>query len=263
MSQTVINFTHIVDGIPTNATSVKFSDPTATFGLQRKDTLAILIPAGTALTRTGVGQYAYSLDDPDSDLTYRYYLEIVYGSQTSYIERETSIGQAAQLEIATRYCTFAGMRALYGSSNLRKWAAVDGTENQIAIVEAITAAMEQADAYVDGLLMNGPYNIPFTAPIPPIIANCANNLAAVLLHESQGVTDTDPTLEVVGRYSKQRQMAMRTLARIKAGYIDVVNADGSQIDDRATGNYPEAGVDPDYSALGIPIEVPYNVLRFY
>ena len=79
---TVIPFTWTVGGTPTNATSVKFSDPTDTYGLIRTDTSAIVIANDVSMTNTGPGVYSYTFTDPASNLDYDYWLEVVYGLNT-------------------------------------------------------------------------------------------------------------------------------------------------------------------------------------
>lgn len=274
MSVTEIDFVHNAGTppVPTNATSVTFCDPTDTFGLQRKDNNAIVIPANTPLTRTGTGIYHYEFTDPASDLFYRYYLKVVWGSLTTFIERETSIEQAIPLEITGRYATYAGMKAKYGTSNLQRWASVDGSENQQAQIDAITAAMDAADNYIDSLLLGGPYIVPFTS-VPYVIKEVANVLAGVLLYDSQAISDTqsssDLGAEAVGRFKTQRQMAMRTLGRIKVGDIMLMDADNAPL--AHAERTPSAGIAPRLAYVnGEPVliedayeYIPENIFKFY
>lgn len=269
MSVTRIDFVHTVNGVATNANAVVLSDPTGTFGLQRKDNSSIVVPANTPLIRAGTGIYYYEFTDPAPDLTYRYYLRIEYGTLVTYRERETSLTPNEQLEIAGRYASYAGMRAKFGGTSLRKWAAVDGTENHSQIVETITAAIQSADTYVDDFLLGCPYDIPFVTAIPPTIRECANVLAGVLLYEAQGIVDSEAGQEAQGRFKVNRQMAMRTLARIKGGFISLTDATGNAISRGSA--VPEAGIEPccngylniNGQQVCIPCDLPPNLLKYY
>lgn len=81
---TLIPFTWTVDGTLTNATSVVMSDPTGTYGLKRTDTDEVLVVDGTALTNLSPGVYQYNLTDPESGLSYDYWIEVFYLGQTYY-----------------------------------------------------------------------------------------------------------------------------------------------------------------------------------
>lgn len=79
---TLITFPWTVDGVPTDAASVVFRDPTDTYGLKRSDTDEVLVPSGTSLSRDGPGLYSYFLSDPASNIYYDYWIEVVYQAQT-------------------------------------------------------------------------------------------------------------------------------------------------------------------------------------
>lgn len=91
-TQTKIKYAFKVDGVLTDATTVKLSDPTGTFGVKRKDTGATVVADGTSLTRTSLGVYEHTFTDPASGLTYEFWLEIVYGGKTRHIEYTKSGG---------------------------------------------------------------------------------------------------------------------------------------------------------------------------
>ena len=86
MSNTTINFTFTVGGVPTNATSVVLRDAAATFGVRRTDTLATVVAAGTAMTNVGTGVYAHAFTDPEPNLTYTYWVEAVYSGATHRLQ---------------------------------------------------------------------------------------------------------------------------------------------------------------------------------
>lgn len=91
-----------VDGVLTDMTSVKFSDPTGTFGVKRTDTGAIVVADGTDLDHDGTGLYSYTLVEPAAGLTYHYWIEFVFNGETYRIEKTATAGVAPD---ADSYCT--------------------------------------------------------------------------------------------------------------------------------------------------------------
>lgn len=73
-----------VDGVLTDPTSIVLSDSGATYGVQRTDTDALVVAAGTAMVKTSTGVYAYTFSDPAYGLTYRYSIKAVYDGETFY-----------------------------------------------------------------------------------------------------------------------------------------------------------------------------------
>ncbi len=82
-----ITFNFRVGGVLTDATSVVFADPAATYGVKRTDNDAVIVPSGTALTHNSTGVYSYTFADPAYDLTYEYWVKWVYAGSTQSIQR--------------------------------------------------------------------------------------------------------------------------------------------------------------------------------
>lgn len=74
-----------VDGVLTNVTSAKLSDPTGTYGIKRNDTDAVVVADGTVMTNSATGVYQYPFEDV-VDVAYTAYVEFVYGGATWHIE---------------------------------------------------------------------------------------------------------------------------------------------------------------------------------
>lgn len=74
-----------VEGVLTNVTTAKLSDPTGTFGVKRNDTSAVVVADGTNMTNSSTGVYQYSFDDV-AGVAYTAYVEIVYLGSTYYLE---------------------------------------------------------------------------------------------------------------------------------------------------------------------------------
>jgi hypothetical protein len=74
-----------VDGVLTNVTTAKMSDPTGTYGIKRNDTDAVVVADGTNMTNVSTGVYEYSFEDIQ-DIAYTAYVEFVYASSTFHFE---------------------------------------------------------------------------------------------------------------------------------------------------------------------------------
>ncbi len=76
MSTLTIRKTWQVNGLLTNPDSVVLRDPTGAFGIQRDDTGAAVVAAGTAMTQVATGVYEYTLT-VDGGTTYTAWVEVV------------------------------------------------------------------------------------------------------------------------------------------------------------------------------------------
>jgi len=86
LSVTTITKKFSVDNVLTNPTTIKLSDPDGNYGVKRDDTGAVVVADGTSMSKISTGQYSYTLTDEAYNLTYSYYVEIVYGGETYYFE---------------------------------------------------------------------------------------------------------------------------------------------------------------------------------
>jgi len=96
-----------VEGVLTNATSAKLSDPTGTFGVKRNDTDAVVVADGTNMTNSSTGIYDYSFNDV-AGASYTAYVEIVYLGATYHLEvdiparEDTSVTAFSYLTLRNR-----------------------------------------------------------------------------------------------------------------------------------------------------------------
>lgn len=81
----IVRKTFKVDGVPTNVTSAKLSDPTGTFGVKRNDTDAVVVADNTSMTLVSTGTYQYEFTDVPG-VAYTAYVEFVYGGATYHFE---------------------------------------------------------------------------------------------------------------------------------------------------------------------------------
>lgn len=91
-----------VDGVLTDVTSAKLSDPTGTYGIRRNDTLAVIVADGTNMTHVSTGVYEYQWDDVQ-DVAYTVYVEFVYAGNTFNFE----VDEAARAETGTMVASYS------------------------------------------------------------------------------------------------------------------------------------------------------------
>lgn len=101
-------FTFTVDGVPTAADYVRFSNPTGTYGLRRTDTFAVIIANDTAWDVDGVGEYSYDFSGLLTDVIYDYWVEYAHaasGLATQRVQRFVLGGSETELNATTiRFC---------------------------------------------------------------------------------------------------------------------------------------------------------------
>lgn len=74
-----------VGGVLTNADSVRLSDPTDTYGVQRNDTGAVVVDNNTAMTNPSTGVYEYTFTAL-TNVAYTAWVEFSYGGDTIFYE---------------------------------------------------------------------------------------------------------------------------------------------------------------------------------
>jgi hypothetical protein len=105
MATRIISRTWKVEGVLTNATSAKLSDPTGTYGVKRNDTDAVVVVDDTDMTGDSTGIYSYSFTDV-ANVSYTAYVEIIYDGATYYFE----IDLAARSASSTLELTYSVLR---------------------------------------------------------------------------------------------------------------------------------------------------------
>lgn len=92
-----------VEEVLTDVTTALLSDPTGTYGVKRNDTDVTVVADGTAMVHLSTGVYEYTFDEPDSEVAYTGYAEIVHVGQTYHIEQDIPAGSAAAVAMAMAY----------------------------------------------------------------------------------------------------------------------------------------------------------------
>jgi len=82
----ILRRTWRVEGVLTDVISVVLTNEAGTIGVKRNDTGAVIVPAGTAMTRVSVGTYEYSFTEPALGLTYTAFQRVIYDGGTHYFE---------------------------------------------------------------------------------------------------------------------------------------------------------------------------------
>ena len=85
----MFNFEFKVDGVLTDADSVKLSSPTDAYGMRATATNEVIIADDTPFSRTGVGLYQYDESALTfvTDVIYDYWIEVVYDSEITRVQR--------------------------------------------------------------------------------------------------------------------------------------------------------------------------------
>lgn len=97
-----------VDGVLTDPTSVKLSDPTGTYGVKRSDTDVVVVPDGTDMDKESTGVYTSSFTSVD-EVAYTAYVEIVYSGATYHFEVDFEATDPIEIgSLATLYSTLRG-----------------------------------------------------------------------------------------------------------------------------------------------------------
>lgn len=89
-----------VDGVLTDVTTAKLSDPTGTYGVKRNDTDEVVVADGTDMTKSATGTYEYSFTDVQ-DVSYTAYVEFIYGGATYHFEVDVPARSAVGAMLAS------------------------------------------------------------------------------------------------------------------------------------------------------------------
>lgn len=182
-----IRATFTVGGVATDVTTAKLSSQDATYGVKRKDTGAVIVADGTAMTKVATGVYEYTFTDPANDLTYQWSAEFVYGGETYWVTGE----KPGPTSTATRLITVAQAKTYLGVA-----ASTDDTTIGL-MIDSATAAMEKeagrhilAYTRTEILSGNGTYSLWLSEPPESITT----------IHESSDQTWDSTTLIDSGDY---------------------------------------------------------------
>jgi len=215
MSNTIINWSFDQNSIATDPSSVLLEDPQGGYGLIRKDTNGVVVPAGTPLVRLSKGVYEYSFVDPAPNLEYRYYIKTVVAGEVTFYERDYSRAGQVAAPLTGRYSSEECLYSKFGQDNILRWATRSDAETADEISARIQNAIDYADDFVDDSIRGGPYHLPFVDPdIPRTIKDLACTIAGIQLYEARGYEDFE---EGGNRLTANKVEAYTQLASIRSG----------------------------------------------
>lgn len=137
MSNTTISRRIVIDGALTDAESVVLANREGTYGVKRMDTGAVVVAAGTAMIRDGVGLYHYTFTDPAPWLIYNYWIKARVNGIDYYSEKDLSgpaAGSAGYVEMEEADAMAAdlpGLIAYKAATGQQKAAALSSATSDI------------------------------------------------------------------------------------------------------------------------------------
>jgi hypothetical protein len=146
-----------VDGVSANAAAPpvltdSLDDLTATYGVKRLDTGAVVVPAGTPMVQAGLGRYTFELGDVTPGARYRFAYRVVVGDGQTVLDTfdqtatdDATVGGDAYLTVAEADTLAATLPAL------ARWAAASADAKakalRLATMEIDTAMPYQGARY--------------------------------------------------------------------------------------------------------------------
>lgn len=88
------------------------------------------------------------------------------------------------------YCDREDVEAIFGKSNVRKWADLDNNGDEGDIDARVITMMCNATDEISNRCRSGPGAMPFD-PVPRQVRFITARLAGINLHMNRGITDTD------------------------------------------------------------------------
>lgn len=79
-------FTTKIDDVLVDVGTLTLSDPTATYGIKRNDNDAIVVAAGTVVSRISTGTFQFQFEEPAEDIWYTVQERWVYEGEAHYVE---------------------------------------------------------------------------------------------------------------------------------------------------------------------------------
>ncbi len=193
MSNTTITKCFRVDDVLTDPTSIVFSDPTGTYGVRNQVNQEIAVADGVALQQVSTGIYTLEFTDLRYDLTYKYYIEIVYASETFYFEG-TKVGTVSPSATGS-YILQTDIENVFGEDNIARWSQLDN-EVELADINRIGEAIVYTESYINDRLRKSQYIIPF-ASVPITVKNWCVVKAGAWLYQARGIRDDNDEEDLI------------------------------------------------------------------
>lgn len=225
MSDKTINFILKVEGALTDATSVKLSDPTATFGARRQDTGDIIVADGADLTHDSTGVYSYAFTGLVSGKVYEYWVEWTYGGVTNRDEREFTAGVN---EASGDYTNQAALVAFQSQDNIDIEADIVGSEQPADIEAGVQSGIDLAESEINLRILQRGLTVPWLeatdATLWAELQSIATILAYVKIHAKRSQRENpDENAPVFGAYGKAQGLWKEGIARLER-WLNVAGA---------------------------------------
>lgn len=209
-----VTFTAEIDGLPITPEAVVFSNIDGDFGFQTN--LSEIIAAVDTPLTFNVDRWEYTFDETDfAGIEGTYWIKMTYDGEDYYVTKTLTINVTSG-----QYTNSLRLAERFGQDNIDYWTRYSDSETSAELAERIQRAIDDAEDEIDTRLRGGCYSIPFSTPIPVLIAAAATVLAGCRLYENRGAIEID---EVTGRplhkFESDKRRSYRLLAAIRSGRI--------------------------------------------
>src|SRR5690606_18957364 len=146
--------------------------------------------------RVDVGRYRLTITAANTGRhSYRAWCTGEYaGAAERYFDVRPSAVLAAEGsggEDDAAYCDDDDLDVIFGKTNVDRWADLDNDVDTTRIARRRLWARNLASATLDDRLRAGPYELPFSDPVPAVVVDLSARLAGLLLYDSRGSQDVD------------------------------------------------------------------------
>lgn len=209
MSTKRIDFSFKIEGVLTDATSLKLSNTAGTFGARRQDTGEVIVADGTDFIRDDIGLYHFIFLDLVDSKIYEYWIERVYTGNTRHSER-TFVAGATSEGSSGYYWSRTLLTQISGIGNLAAYSSLDGRNLTDIDEVAIQSAGDEVDASINDELYSVGVITPLTRSSRTFtrLELYATRMVLIALYSRRGNMDRDQNKERLGKMSAMRDEEM-------------------------------------------------------
>ncbi len=238
MSTKTLSITHKVDGVLTDATTLKLSDPTGAFGVRLQSDQSVVVADGTDFVNDGMGLYSYEITGLTSGAVYEYWVETVYGGTTKRVEGTFTAGgvSASGLWMTQDY-----LNTKYGAANQQILADMENQQNTNAITATIQQAIDDSEDEVITNYLSDRYdmdNATLTDADKVTLRRLTGPITEQWLHENRGDREKENPFEKSANKARQDLAALTAPllpGQNNVAFLSLANRSGwLTIDEEAT-----------------------------
>lgn len=244
MATRLIQKTWRVEGVLTNVTTAKLSDPTGTYGIKRNDTDAVVVADGTNMTLSSTGVYEYSFTDVQN-VSYTAYVEFVYDGSTYHFE----VDLPARADTGVMVASYSSLLEIVGKKmfGIRSGFSSDQTED---IEDCIKFGLRNVYAAHEWSFFRPIKDISTTAPY----ATGTITIASGVVTLSGGTWPSTAADGILKSGDNYYSVASRTSN-------SQIVLDDTSVTDSTAGSYqlafPEVALDDDFEAVANDSDLTY------